>query len=323
MLERILVIRTDRIGDLLLTTPAIHAIRRAFPRARITALVGPHGREVIEDNPDVNDWIVFPAQEVFRSLIQQFEWIRWMRRQRFQVAVVFHPHKWFHIATWLAKIPRRVGYRRKLAFLLTETIPDTKAKRDRHEVEYNLELARLLGASVDQPKLVFPIPDPIRRSIERRFLEYRLTRHRPVVLHPASSDPRKVWDLGKMAQIADWLMTQGEPVLLVGGEEEREFIGALKARMRRQPIDLSGRMSLKELGALLERSRLLVSTDSGPVHIAAAVGSPCVVVAERREPGATLRRWGPWGAGHTVIEHPDISVEEVKAAISRYLNGAS
>lgn len=318
--ERMLVIRTDRIGDLLLTTPAMHALRLAYPRAKITALVGPHGREVIDGNPDVNEWIVFPIETIWRSWGQQREWIRWMRRQRFQLAVIFHPHKWFHLATWFAKIPRRVGYRRKLGFFLTDAIGDTKARRDGHEVVYNLELVKLVGAELADPRLVFPVSSTDRRSLERRLMSHRLNQHRPVIMHPASSDKRKIWDLAKMAHVADWLIEQGERVCFIGGPDEARLIRQVTARMRYQPVDLCGQLSLKELGALCERSRLLVSTDSGPVHIAAAVDLPCVVVSERCEPGASLRRWGPWGSGHTVIEHPHVAVEEVKAAIRRYLS---
>jgi ADP-heptose:LPS heptosyltransferase len=118
----------------------------------------------------------------------------------------------------------------------------------------------------------------------------------------------------------------GIKAVLVGGEEERSAAGEVKARMRNTATDLTGRLALKEFGALLRRSAFLISCDSGPVHIASAVGTPVVALFGEGRPGGSSKRWGPYGggqspaaAGHIVVGRPkvmDITVNDVFEAVS-------
>ncbi len=242
---------------------------------------------------------------------------RVLRSRRFDLAVVSNPKKRLHLSVWLAGVPRRVGYHRKWGWLLTHRLPDRKALGDRHEVEYNLDLIRALGAST----VAAPWPLPIGESSQalRLLRASGIGESQPfIAVHPWSSNPLKVWPLERYQELIRLLVERlAAPVVLIGGEEHSGQSRVVLPNGT-PAIDLVGRLSLNELAGVLQRARLLVSNDSGPVHLASAVGLKTVVLFGTPDPATGPVRWGPWGAGHTVIWKPSmdaIGVEEVFAAV--------
>ena len=139
-----------------------------------------------------------------------------------------------------------------------------------------------------------------------------------IAVHPCTSNPKKQWPKGHFAKLGDLLMPLGYNIVMISGAAEQCFAKEVISMMRNKPVDLTGALSLKELAALLKRCRLLVSADSGPVHISAAVGTPVVALFGKEDPGSKPARWGPYGEGHIVIEKDklgDISPQEVFEAI--------
>lgn len=297
------------MGDLLLTLPAVHAIRQGFPSARVTLLIQEGLRPLLEGHPDIDElWTTPPHRS--RSWIDAARWRGRLRKEQFDAVVIFNPTGTFHLAAFLAGIPLRVGYDRKLGFLLTRRIPDTKAARKLHESEYNLELVRLLGNAPDEPAMTLPVSDAADR-LARRLLESHgvSSSQWPVAIHPWTSNPAKSWPLNSFLEVAHRLSRAGEAVLLIG--EPGDAASMETAGL----IDLIGKIPLGTLPALLKRCRLLVSNDSGPAHVAAAVGTPTLVVAPR-EHEPVLRRWRPLGTNVRILLSPSPSeVESACAAL--------
>ncbi|OQX54352.1 MAG: hypothetical protein B5M48_01175 [Candidatus Omnitrophica bacterium 4484_213] len=344
---KILLIRTDRFGEFILNLPAFRAVRKGFPNSHIAVMAQPYIRELIEDNPDINEVIDYELENQ-KGILPGLKLSWFLKKKKFDLAIIFNPSKKFNIITFLAGIPLRVGYERKWGFLLTHKIEDKKYLGEKHEVEYNLDLVRLItrrtftplntppqaefnGASATRFTLKDKNPFiPVKKE-DDEFVEKRLTNlylhvggvsgeeGTLIAIHPWTSNSQKQWPIGNFVELADKI-SQWEKVkvVIIGGKEEREFSQQYFANNVKGIVNFAGEFTLGQSAALLKRCKLLVSCDSGPVHLAAAVGTPVLALFRSGIPGVGAKRWGPWGKGHIVIEKENleqISVEEVLKAV--------
>jgi len=320
---RVLVVRTDRLGETLLNLPVLHALRAAWPHAVLIVMVRPPIDELLVGQEDVDEVVVEPS---FRGAWWQRSWAlsRLWRSWKIETILISNPKKEYHLAAWLAGIPIRVGYARKWGRLLTHRIPNNRARGERHEVEYNLELVRPLGVEVPvAPQLRLPTVDS-DESTARRLLAplERAGVDGVVAVHPWTSNPTKQWPLERFRLLMQRLVERPRVgVVLIGGHEEQRLASSAFGDSHPRVLNLIGQTSLGELAACLHQVRALVSNDSGPMHVAAAVGTPVVALFGTAQRGSDPRRWGPWGSGHTVIQRPlhEIAVDDVMNAVLPYL----
>ncbi len=301
--KNILVIRNDRFGEFLLNIPAIRALKESYPQAKLTLAVNPLVKELAQAVECVDAVVVW--DEVKGNL----------RKYKFDLCVVLNPTKEAHIACFFAGIPVRVGYDRKCGILLTHKLKDTKHLGNRHEVDCNLELVGLVGAkikvTVTKGATVTLITVP--RNDKYEFLAGA------IAIHPFTSDPVKQWPVERFKELTRRITQELKvKVVFVGRVEDRGQSPSgtvpLVIDAGDGIVSMINKTSLVELAALLKRCSLLISGDSGPVHLAAAVGTPVIALFRNDLPGKTARRWGPRGDEHLVIERSnllDISVEEV------------
>jgi ADP-heptose:LPS heptosyltransferase len=312
----------DRIGELILTTPAIRAFRTGFPDAGITLAVKPSSYEAVEGNSSVDSILKLDPAKDLDSPGKLIKFIVSLRKSKYGLVAIFNPSKILNIAVFFAGIPRRIGYDRKWGFLLNKRLSDKKCLCEKHEVEYNLDLARAagIGAQVTAPDFVITGADERRAE---QIAEDNGIRpgERLVAVHAATSNPEKLWPAERFGRLCA-MIEKGlkARVVLVGGPGETA-ISSEVIRTAGMPLcDFTGKLKLKELGALLKRSLILISCDSGPVHISAAVGTPVVALFGESREGGCSKRWGPYGPGHTVIGRPvvcDITVEDVYEAVKK------
>ena len=301
--NRILVIRLDRLGDVVLSTPVLQALRRQFPHAFIALMVRPSCREVVEGHPCLNEVILYEKEGAHRSLMGTLRFARRLRRYDFDTALVLHPSNRSHWIPWLARIPIRIGYDRKSAWLLTHRVPHRKQEGAKHEARYSLELLELFGFNPAISNPVIPVhPEAAKRVDELLSSSSVAPSERLVAVHPSASCISKRWMSERFAQVADRLIREhGVRICLVAGEADAPHVKQMSRAMREPALNFAGRLSVGELAALLRRARLLISNDSGPVHVAAAVGTPVVDIFGRNQRGLSPLRWGPLGEGHVVL----------------------
>lgn len=296
MINNILAIRNDRFGEFLLNIPAIRALKEAYPQAKLTLAVS---REVVE---------LAATVECVDAVVAWDEVKGNLRKYKFDLCVILNPAKEAHIACFFAGIPVRVGYDRKWGILLTHKLKDTKHQGMRHEVDCNLELVGLIGAKTLDKTFKIKVDD----NLFREFIGQRI-----VAIHPFTSDPVKQWPTERFKELAQRIKRElGLKVIIVGLSQSVLDMGDGIASM-------INKTSLVELAALLKRCSLLISCDSGPMHLAASVGTPVIALFRNDLPGKTARRWGPWGEGHLIIEKPnlnDITVNEVFNKVREALN---
>lgn len=316
--QNILIVRTDRIGDVVLTTPSIVALRRAYPRARVSLLIAPQTYDIVDGNPYVDEVIIDDRNGEHKGFWGFMKLIRVLRRKKFDLAVIFHTKKHTNLACFLAGIPQRIGYRNeKLGFLLTKGIKDARSQGTKHEAEYCLDVLRFMGIDTDiadSAKIVLPV----KREPEewaQKFLDQnkiRLT-DRLVAVHAGASCISRRWSPGNFAEVIKGLRTKHAVKIILIGSGETESISKNIAAMTGSPVlDVTGRISISQLIGLLKKCCLLISNDSGPVHLAVGVGTPVISIFSRNQKGINPERWKPLGRRDIVL-HKDVGCKICRA----------
>lgn len=302
--HKILAVRNDRFGEFLLNIPAFKALKQRFPESEITLAVDPYVKELAECIEPVKEVIAWEnRRHKFREIIS---FCSQLRRRRFDICIIFNPSKEFNIISLLAGIPVRVGYARKLGFLLTHKIKDEKHLGLKHEIEYNLDLAGLVGANTTDKQLSLKADDGIIKNL---FEEFGIRGSDSLVaVHPWTSDPVKQWPQQYFVQLIKRLTTEfNGKVIIIGATDqtaiEKEFASDVEGAL----VNLTNRTTLKQLAAVLKRCKLLVSGDSGPVHLASCMGIPVVAIFRSDLPGKNSARWGPSSRGSIVVEKSNLS----------------
>lgn len=300
--RRVLVIKPDHLGDLLLLTPALRLLRQQLPAAELTLLVGPWGRAAVDHNPDLTAVVTcaFPGftRAASPGLLQPYALLLktalLVRAGRFDAALIARDdHWWGALLAHLAGIRRRVGFAvPEVAPFLTDALPHTFA---RHVTTQGIALVEALTGQPAHDQLAARAPIS---SADQQWADRWLRSNgidpadaSPIVaIHPGSGGAAKLWSSQHWAEVADALHRRG-PVVLTGGPDEHELVRAIALRMQRPPLQLVGASTIGQLAALYRRCGLVVGVDSGPLHLAAATGVPTIALFG---PG-DQQRFGPWG----------------------------
>lgn len=350
--ERILVVKIDHVGDLVLATPAIRALRDAHPDAVIDVLVALGSAFVLAGNSAVNHVLLYDSPWFRRGVSgsvteREPAGLEKAVTERYTTVVELRGDA----AT--LRLPFRCGARRRVdrgTVRLRQWIAGRFSGDDapRHEVETNLEIVRpLLSREVsERTRHATPERAPLEvhrdpavdRSLERKLQAAGVNPGEPLVcVHAGASWRPRAWDPARFAAVADWIGAHYHAqVVFVGSDDERDIEASVRAHAKGgRTFWLTGALAWEELHALLSRAMFFVGNDSGPAHVAAAAGTPSVVLFGPQDP----RRFGPWSARILVLHHRapcwpcaqtrcvrpetpcvnDISIGEVTAAIARLL----
>lgn len=300
-MRRILVRSVNWVGDAVLTLPALMALRRRFPSAEVAVLASPWVAGLFAGQPGVDRVIELQRDGEHAGLRGRWRLARRLRAEGFDLAVVLPNSVDAALIPWLARIPRRLGVPADgRGLLLTHKVP-APAPPGSHQVERYLGLVRALGAEC-APVPRFLVSEAARQEAARLLEEHGVPTGRPLVaLNPGSVyGGAKRWPAERYAAVGDALAAEGRTVLLVGSRREAPVLEAVAARMQKPGILLAGRTDLPTLAALLERSRLLLTNDTGAMHVAGAVGTPVVALFGPTDAVAT----GPLGPTARVIREP-------------------
>jgi predicted lipopolysaccharide heptosyltransferase III len=303
--HRILVVKLRYIGDVLLATPVFRGLREAFPRARLTALVNAGTEEVLLHHPDVDEVLLVhrrqaEAETWGRSWADRLRLLRRLRQRRFDLALDLTDGDRAAFLTWASGARLRVGFNREGRLrgrAYHRVVPLTPGRR--HAVEADLEALRILGLRARPVAPSLGLPPEAEAAAEDLLAHKRVSRDRDLVLlHPGARWWFKAWPVERFAALADRIEEELEArVLIAGGPDDATTAEAIRWQMRRPAISVAGETSVLQLAAVLKRCRLFVTNDNGPMHIAAAVGTPVVALFGPTDPA----EWGPWGDGHVVL----------------------
>lgn len=300
--ERILLIRPDHLGDLLMTTPAFQALRRARPRAQLHALVGPWSAAALRSDRHLDQVLTldFPgfqrggAASLRSPYDLALHTARQLRRVGYSQAVIMRPdHWWGALVAFLAGIPIRIGYNHPdVAPFLTLAIEE----REEHAVLKNLRLLESWTGTLNLTHVQYSFqPDEIdiQDAIELRRKASLTADQRYFCIHPGSGAWVKRWPAESWALVADTLAAQIDATpIFTGGDHEHALIAEIAEHMEQSPVSLAGQTDVAQLAALFQDALVVMGPDSGPLHLAAAVQTPTVALFGPADP-VEFAPWGP------------------------------
>jgi ADP-heptose:LPS heptosyltransferase len=310
--RRILVVQTQRLGDVLCATPVFAALRRRFPEAHLAAMVHRPLDNLLEGSPDLDDVLTYDRQSTERSLLARLRLIGELRERAYDWALSIHAASSVAFAMWQAAIPWRTcvwryGSARKphWAWTYHGNVRQERHRGERHEIEYNLDVLREIG--LDTPALGYRLelrPDELREA-ERLLGERGLAPGEPLaVVHPGHGGGRQSWPPESYAAVADGLIDRGLRVAVTGSAAEGPLVARVVGAMRRPAIDLAGAVSIRGLAGVLARARLFVSVSTGPLHLAGAMRVPCVTLYGPSDLRAEVTRFCAYGVPRRAVLSP-------------------
>ncbi len=313
--QRVLLVRLDNLGDVLVTTPAVHAVRQALPHAAFTLLASPVGAQVGRLNPDVADIIEYmaPWMDPWHMLPQDSSreqtMIEVIRSRRFDGAIIFTSFRQSALPAaylcYLADIPLRLA----ASIDGPGSLLTTRHKHPdclMHEVERGLDLVRAIGADTDERSLVLTVPPSARARVSSLLYECGIDSKRPlIVVHPGCSTPARTYPCEQFAEVVRLVVRRLDAnVVLTGAHEERQLVDYVyehagvdaQHRIHR----LAGTLSFPDLCAVIETADVTITNNTGPMHISAAVHTPVIALFALTNPP---EQWGPWQVPHRQLYH--------------------
>lgn len=292
--KRILIVNVNWIGDVLFSTPFIRALRSNFPHGYIACMVVPRCREALEGNPHINEIIVYDEKGMHAGLFGKIKFIRRLKGYDFDTVFLLHRSFTRTLLVYLAGIPRRIGYyTAKRALFLTEK--PKPAKTAMHRAKFYLGLIEAIGLKADDNGCEFFI-NAQDESWADGFLKASGIKEgqRIIVFNPGGNWPPKRWPAANFGmlggKIAEHFGSRAK-ILISGSEKDLELAQRI-SRIYKDAIIACGKTTLKQSAALFKKSDLVISSDSGPLHIAVSVGAKTIALFGPTSPEIT----GPYKA---------------------------
>lgn len=303
--KRILIRTTNWIGDAVMTTPVVRAVRRNFPDAHIGVLAKPWVAPVFNANPHVDQVLLYDTKGLHKGFSGKQRQAKELRRDRWDAGIVLPNSFESALLFAMARIPIRIGYKTQLRhFLLTHPVfLDQQLKDHSHETDHYLRLLKLIGLKTGQPELELVISSDDQTRGRDLLRENGIDEAETVIgINPgAAFGTAKRWPVERFAQLADLLVEKyNGRILIFGGPGEQDVAQSIATAMTHTSLSLSGKTTLVEAMALVERCRLLVTNDSGLMHIAAALHRPLVAIFGPTNPVTT----GPLDLQATIVREP-------------------
>ncbi len=307
----LLIVKTSAIGDVIHTLPALTALRRHYPHAQIDWLIEEAAVEAVRGHKALDRLLIWrrkSSMEQFRqgrrlAVVDEMSRLaRELRATRYDLLIDFHALLKTSLWVLLARASRKAGFGRGMAhsegsyLALNERIP--AISMEAHALDRGLILLNALGIPTGEVVYDFPILAE-NEAEARRLLEAEGVQpgDRLVAIHPMTLWETKLWDHPSFGEVADRLLAKGFRVAFTGGPADGEALDEICRTMTHPAIRLDGRTSLKTLAAVYRRAGTVLTTDTGPMHLAAAVGTPVVALFGPTAPWRT----GPYGRAHTVL----------------------
>ncbi|MCF7907751.1 MAG: lipopolysaccharide heptosyltransferase II [Candidatus Omnitrophica bacterium] len=334
-MERILIVTVNWLGDALMTTPVFKAIKDQFPSSYLGVMVPERVRGVFDDNPFIDEVIVFDEKNNQKGLIAKLRFIKFLKEKKFDTAFLIHRSATKAIICWLSGISLRIGYKRlKNLFFLTKTVSVPQGFL--HRQDYYLNLFESQDIVINEKIPTFFIDRKTQQQVDVSLQVLKQKHSLIVGINPSANWKLKRWPAKNFSRLADFLIKKHRAaIIFIGAKDQRSIVDEVIKNMEFKAYDFCGKTSLKELGALIKNSELFISNDSGPAHLAASLGVTTIALF-----GPTARELtAPRGRKVIIIQKDfdckipcydlnclnnkcmsNITVEEVAAAAAKQLS---
>jgi heptosyltransferase I len=304
--ERILIVKLSAIGDIIHTLPAVAALRRAYPEAWLAWIVERAGASLLRGNPDLDELITVDTHawraNWWMGLRQIWYVTRHLRRASFDLCIDFQGLLKSALFAYVSGAPQRLGFPRQLCreplSVVFTNLRGPLVDPTAHVVDQAVELLQALGVTTSERRFTIPLTDADEHFAERVWRELGLRSDVPVVvLYPGAAWKTKRWGELNFARLNDALIRRFQVRTLLTWGPGEEFLVQRVARATAYTPAIAPATTLLQLAALIARCRVFVGGDTGPLHLAAAVGTPTVALFGPSSP----QRNGPYGPGHVVL----------------------
>ena len=311
--KNILCVRLDSLGDVLMMTPAMRALKEQNPKRRITLLTSRSGAQVASLIPEVDETITYDAPWMKASTpptgsVPEFQIIDQLKKNKFDGAVIFTTFSQSPLPAvliaFMADIPLRLAHCRENPYhLLTHWVPETddfNQPNIRHEVRRQLDLVGAVGAKTADEHLSIRVPITALENVHKELTKIRLNENTPwVVLHPGATAASRRYPAENFAKVAQTLIsTYGFQIVFTGTKPEIQLVETIQECMNTNSFSLAGKLDLSELCALIAIAPLLITNNTGPAHIAVSVNTPVVDLYALTNPQHT-----PWKVPQRLLFH--------------------
>lgn len=295
-IKKILIIRLDRIGDVVLSTPTFSAVRKKYPKAEITLLIASYTKSLVLNNKSFDRLLVLGESSYLEIL-------KMVRKLNIDLAVILSSTFRNNFIAFASGADYRIGYDRPCgSFFLTKKVPIDLKLNTFHRVDLYLSLLQAIGIHPEDKEIVVSITEDGEKIADEYFEKNTIDLNRPIVaVHPGSRQKYIRWKEKGFAEVADKLIeTYNAQVILIGSNNERDLVDSISLSMKNTPFVAVG-LPLTGLVSLLKRCSLFIGNSTGPMHIAAALKVPVVAIFGSIHPLDHYQKWGPWGEGHIVV----------------------
>jgi len=287
-----------------MTTPAVRTIRKRFPNAHISLLAKPWVVPVFKNSKHIDRLLIYDDKGRHKGLFGKFRLAKDLRKYNFDAAILLQNAFEAALITFLAGIPLRIGYNTDARqILLTHAIPCTKNIKREHQTKYYLNILKGIGIEAEGQDLYLKLSQNDRSRAEQILHEHDISINDAFVgINPSATfGPAKQWPSDRFARLADKLQSVSDArVVIFGGPNDKNLGENISQKMQHRPIDLSGKTSLGEAMALIDKCALFITNDSGLMHVAAALNVPLVAIFGSTNSVAT----GPLGINSRVVQIP-------------------
>ncbi|MFC1567277.1 lipopolysaccharide heptosyltransferase II [Thermodesulfobacteriota bacterium] len=308
----ILIVKLSAIGDVIHTLPALNALRQHYPEAHITWLVEEAAYDLVKGHEALDRVLVSKRKRwlkdlrgsgCFKAVKESYGFLKELRDTHYDLILDFQALLKSGILIALAKGERKVGFGRGLEHMehsyifLNERIP--AVDMEHHALSRGLMLLNALGIPTPEVEYKLPLFDDNRQKVEDLLRRYDVENPQQIVaINPVAKWETKLWSNQKFAHLADSLIEEYAcEIVFTGSLNDRPAIDNIISKMKSRAANLAGETTLKELAALYSKAQMVISTDTGPMHLAAAVGTPVVALFGPTAPWRT----GPYGSGHQIV----------------------
>ncbi len=308
----ILIVKLSAIGDVIHSLPFLEVLKHHFPQAHIDWVVEAPADRIVEGHPAIRRVLVSPRKSLPHRLLKERDrraltrdvrrFLKALRARRYDLVIDLQGLFKSGILTGLSKGKRKIGMndsREGAGLFLNE--PAVRVDRDQHAIDRYLETARYLGCPSLKWEGRIPVSDRDRQHIDLKLLQHGIDTRCLIAVNPVAKWATKLWAPERFAALADKITHEWAcQVIFTGSDADRKVMDRITAAAKTKVHNFAGETGLKELAALYERCRLLISTDTGPMHLAAAMGCPVVALFGPTAPWRT----GPYGQGHRIVRAP-------------------
>lgn len=305
---RILFVKLSAIGDVVQALPTLEAVKKTFAGSEIDWVVEEAAAGILEGHPLIDRLLVSRRKTWTKMLLHPSTFtkaageiagfLRQLRERRYDIAIDLQGLLKSGILIGLTRAKRKIGFdgTRELSYLfLNERLP--AYDKEKHALERYLDVARYLGAVDPSPTCTLPI-ERERVVIGTRAAGLVKDGHKLIAINPVARWKTKLWSEGKFARLADRLVTERNAVVIfTGSPDDRAIIERIRGMMRENSLNWAGETTLRELAALASLADVFITTDTGPMHLAAAAGARVIALFGPTAPWRT----GPYGRGHEVV----------------------